>query len=89
MTKGIFGSIIALIKLVKERQKMAIYDPKEDNRLEQDKPKTRIVAWSISAVWDNGEEEQIIDIPSDVSQPIDNWLTELEEQQLEFNGEGI
>ena len=68
---------------------MAIYDPKDDSRLEQDKPKKHIVAWSISAVWDNGEEEQIIDIPSDVSQPIDDWLTEVEEQQLEFNGEGI
>ena len=69
---------------------MAIYDPADDARLEQDKSKTRIVAWSISAVWDNGEEEQIIDIPSDVSQPIDDWLTEIEEeQQFEFNGEGI
>lgn len=62
---------------------MAIYDPKEDARLEQDKPKTRIVAWSISAVWDNGETEQIIDIPSDVSQPIDDWLTEVEQAQLD------
>lgn len=68
---------------------MAIYDPVDDARLEQDKPKTRIVAWSISAVWDNGEEEQITDIPDDVAQTVDQWLTELEEQQFEFNGEGI
>ena len=68
---------------------MTIYDPVDDDQLEQDKPKTRIVAWSISAVWDNGEEEQITDIPDDVSQPIDDWLTEVEEQQFEFNGEGI
>jgi len=68
---------------------MAIYDPTDDARLEQEQPKQRIVAWSISAVWDNGEEEQITDIPDDVSQPIDDWLTEVEEQQLEFNGEGI
>ena len=68
---------------------MAIYDPADDARLEQDKPKTRIVAWSISAVWDNGEEEQITDIPDDVGQPIDDWLSEVEEQQFEFNGEGI
>lgn len=66
---------------------MAIYDPADDAHLEQDKPKTRIVAWSIAAVWDNGEQEQIIDIPSDVSQTVDNWLTELEEQQLEENEE--
>jgi hypothetical protein len=59
---------------------MAIYDPKDDARLEQDKPKTRIVAWSISAVWDNGEKEQITDIPDDVAITVDGWLTELEEE---------
>jgi hypothetical protein len=69
---------------------MAIYDPADDARLEQDKPKTRIVAWSISAVWNNGETEQIIDIPDDVAMTVDEWLTEVEEdQQFEFNGEGI
>lgn len=68
---------------------MAIYDPKDDARLEQEKPKTRIVAWSISAVWDNGETEQILDIPDDVAMTVDEWLTELEEEQNEFSGEGI
>jgi len=68
---------------------MAIYNPKDDARLEQEKPKTRIVAWSISAVWDNGETEQIIDIPDDVAMTVDDWLTEVEEDQNEFNGEGI
>jgi len=68
---------------------MAIYDPADDARLEQDKPKTRIVAWSISAVWDNGETEQIIDIPDDVAMTVDDWLTEVEEEQNEFSGEGI
>ena len=68
---------------------MAIYNPADDARLEQEKPKTRIVAWSISAVWDNGENEQILDIPDDVAMTVDEWLTELEEEQNEFNGEGI
>ena len=68
---------------------MAIYNPADDARLERERPKTRIVAWSISAVWDNGEDEQITDIPDDVAQTVDQWLTELEEQQLEFNGEGL
>jgi len=68
---------------------MAIYDPADDARLEQDKPKTRIVAWSISAVWDNGETEQILDIPDDVAMTVDEWLTEVEEEQNEFSGEGI
>ena len=69
---------------------MAIYNSADDARLEQDKPKTRVVAWSISAVWDNGETEQIIDIPDDVAMTVDEWLTEVEEdQQFEFSGEGI
>ena len=68
---------------------MAIYDPADDARLEKEKPRTRIVAWSISAVWDNGETEQIIDIPDDVAMTVDEWLTEVEEEQNEFSGEGI
>jgi len=69
---------------------MAIYDPTDDARLEREQPKRRIVAWSISAVWDNGEEEQITDIPDDVAMTVDEWLTEVEEeQQFEFSGEGI
>ena len=62
---------------------MAIYDPTADNQLEVEQPKKRIVAWSISAVWDNGEEEQITDIPDDVAMIVDAWLTEVEEEQLE------
>lgn len=68
---------------------MASYNPKDDAQLEIERPKTRIVAWSISAVWDNGETEQIIDIPDDVAMTVDEWLTEVEEEQLEFNGEGL
>lgn len=68
---------------------MSIYDPVDDARLEREQPRQRIVAWSIVAVWDNGEEEQITDIPDDVAMTVDEWLTEVEEQQFEFNGEGI
>ena len=68
---------------------MAIYDPADDARLEKEKPRTRIVAWSISAVWNNGETEQIIDIPDDVAMTVDEWLTEVEEDQNEFSGKGI
>ena len=72
-----------------EQEIMAIYDPADDARLEIEQPKKRIVAWSITAVWDNGEQEQITDIPDDVAMTVDGWLTEVEEEQLEFNGEGI
>ena len=66
---------------------MAIYDPADDKRLEQEQPKKRIVAWSIVAVWDNDEEEQITDIPDDVAMTVDSWLTEVEEEQLEESEE--
>ena len=66
---------------------MAIYDPKDDARLTADKPKKHIVAWSLVAVWDNGEEEQITDIPDDVAMIVDAWLTEVEEEQLEESEE--
>jgi len=68
---------------------MAIYDPTDDARLGREQPKKRIVAWSIVAVWDNDEEEQITDIPDDVAMTVDDWLTEVEEEQFEFNGEGL
>ena len=66
---------------------MAIYDPTDDARLEQDKSRRYIQAWSITVVWDNGEEEQISDIPSGVSQVVDDWLTEVEENRFEESEE--
>ncbi len=68
---------------------MVIYAPEDDARLYPDQPKRRVVSWAIRIEWDNGEEEDLIDVPDDVSGPIDLWLTEVEEQQHEFNGEGL
>ena len=68
---------------------MAIYDPKDDARLEQDKPKKYVTSWAIRVEWNNGEMEDIADVPDDVSGPIDLWLSEVEEDQHEFNGQGI
>ena len=68
---------------------MSIYDPKDDARLELEQPKRRVVSWAIQVEWDNGEEEDLIDVPDDVSGPIDLWLSEVEEDQQEFNGQGI
>lgn len=47
------------------------------------KPKRRVVSWAIQVEWDNGRTENITDIPNDVSQTIDDWLTEVE---TEMNG---
>ena len=68
---------------------MVIYDPVDDDRLEIEKPKRQIVGWSIRVEWDNGEEEDLIDVPDDVSGPIDLWLSEVEQDQHEFDGQGI
>ncbi len=68
---------------------MVIYAPEDDARLYPDQPKRRVVSWAIRVEWDNGEEEDLIDVPDDVSGPIDLWLSEVEQDQHEFNGQGI
>jgi len=68
---------------------MVIYDPEDDNQLEIEKPKCQIVGWSIRVEWNNGEEEDLIDVPDDVSGTIDMWLSDVEQDQHEFDGQGI
>jgi hypothetical protein len=72
-----------------EQEVMAIYDPIADTLLEVEQPKKYVTSWAIRVEWDNGETEDILDIPDDVAMTVDGWLTEVEEQQFEFNGEGI
>jgi hypothetical protein len=38
----------------------------------------KITGWSINVKWSNGTEENIIDIPDDVADSIDEYLTEVE-----------
>jgi hypothetical protein len=68
---------------------MAIYNPKDDARLEANEPKKYITSWTLRAEWNNGEVEDIADVPDDAAATIDEWLTEIEQAQLEFNGQGI
>jgi len=60
---------------------MVIYAPEDDARLYLDQPKRRVVSWAIRVEWDNGEEEDLIDVPDDVSGPIDLWLSEVEQAE--------
>jgi len=60
---------------------MTIYDPTADKLLEVEKPKKYISSWSIRVEWDNGLMEDIADVPDDAAQIIDEWLTEIEEEQ--------
>ena len=60
---------------------MTIYDPMDDNQLEIEKPKRQIVGWSIRGEWNNGEEEDLVDVPDDVAGTIDMWLSDVEQEQ--------
>jgi hypothetical protein len=60
---------------------MAIYNPLDDARLETDQSKKYIVSWTIRAEWNNGEMEDIADVPDDAAAIIDEWLAEIEQEQ--------
>jgi hypothetical protein len=64
-----------------EQAIMAIYDPTVDNKLEVDQPKKYIVSWTVRAEWNNGEVEDIADVPDDAAAIIDEYLTEIEKEQ--------
>jgi len=54
---------------------------------EEPKPKrNKIVSWTINIKWDNGTYENISDMNDDVAQPIDDFLTELEDERAKSNG---
>jgi hypothetical protein len=53
---------------------------------EEPKPKrNKIVSWTINIKWDNGTYENISDMNDDVAQPIDDFLTELEDERAKSN----
>ena len=60
---------------------MAIYDPKDDARLEQQQPKKYVTSWAIRVEWNNGEMEDIADVPDNAAAIIDEYLTEIEQEQ--------
>ena len=60
---------------------MAIYDPKDDARLESEQSKKYVTSWAIRVEWDNGETEDIADVPDDAAQIIDEYLTEIEQAE--------
>jgi hypothetical protein len=41
--------------------------------------KRTITGWSIAVTWSDGKRENILDIPDEVAQYIDAYLTEIEE----------
>lgn len=43
----------------------------------------RITHWTIKVTWEDGREEYLDDIPNWVANPVDEFLTELEEDNEE------
>ena len=41
----------------------------------------RIIGWSIDVKWSDGTEENISDIPDDVAESVDEYLTEVEKEK--------
>ena len=62
---------------------MTIYDPTADKLLEVEQPKKYISSWAIRVEWDNGETEDITDIPPWASEPIYEYLSSIEEHRQE------
>ena len=53
---------------------------------EETKPqRNKIVSWTINIKWDNGTYENISDMDDDFALPIDEFLTELENERAEQN----
>ena len=46
--------------------------------------KRRIYSWAIQVQWDNGDVENITDIPNGVAHEVDEYLTELEDVKGEI-----
>jgi len=56
------------------------------NKEEKKPQRNKIVNWTINIKWDNGTIENISDMNDDVAQPIDDFLTELEDERAKQNG---
>ena len=41
-------------------------------------PPKKIESWTINIKWNDGDKEELVDIPNEVAQGIDDWLSEVE-----------
>lgn len=42
-----------------------------------------IVAWSVAVEWSDGTKQELMDVPSHISQDIDEWLIQVEDEENE------
>ena len=45
---------------------------------EPNEPPKKIASWTINIKWNDGDKEELLDIPNEVAQGIDDWLSEVE-----------
>ena len=45
----------------------------------------KVMNWAIIVQYENGKTEEIADMPDDVSQVVDDYITELENENLNLN----
>ena len=39
----------------------------------------KIKSWTINIKWNDGDMEELIDIPNEIAQSIDDWLSQVED----------
>ena len=39
----------------------------------------KIESWTINIKWNDGDREELIDIPNEIAQSIDDWLSQVED----------
>ena len=53
-------------------------------QLRNSKPERQtITAWSVMVEWSDGTKQELVDVPSHISQDIDEWLTQVEDEENE------
>ena len=45
---------------------------------EPNEPPKKIESWTINIKWNDGDKEELVDIPNEIAQGIDDWLSEVE-----------
>ena len=56
---------------------------KEGSQEHSPRSRKKIKGWALNLAWSDGTEEILIDVPDDVAENIDNYLTEYESKNVD------
>jgi len=66
---------------LKDRMQLGRLYKLKDKRLSEDMmTKKNIISWSIKVEYEDETTEEIADVPNFVANPVDEWITELENE---------